>query len=415
MNGKECFQTAIREYETIRPYLRFMYLYGCCTKKYMTDKGLTTSARKFEEDTRRTRAIIPNRIDEMLVSRRKSLRVNVSALDIDENYLAASYFIRAFTDYDFALHFAILFILAETPGIRLEALVKRIDGMALHDKTISKNTIKRFLSEMIMEGLVVKSNGYSLPPDPFAKLSDEEILALITAVDFYRNVLMVSILGEYAYSSLIHYASSSRRHKPPDVSIFMFRYRHLERIVDDDTLLPLIHCIRTQKKTRYKYNEKKREGFPCQIRYDTFYGRQYVVIHDGKQYNILPITNISEVTVLCDNARECPKPDTFLRHSWFVSQPQKNEKPAVKVRAWFYIDKDIHYILERLQREKRHGSITNVSEGKYLFEIGLNDPHEILPWLRSFLGYVVIEKSDEHDLYERYSASVSRMREIYGI
>jgi len=415
MKKKECFQTSIREYETIRQSLRNMYLYGCCTKEYMTGMGLVTSARKFDEDTRRIRAIIPERIDETLVTRKKSLRVNVSALDIEENYLAASYFIRSFSNYDFAIYFAVLLILTETPGIGFTALAERVNTLAGQDDIIADNTIRRFLSEMVKEGLIVKGGGYSLPPDPLAELSDEEILALVTAVDFYRNTLVLGILGEYIYNSLIHYARFSQQLKPPAASMFMLRYRHLERIVDDDTLFPLIQCIRTRKKARYKYNGIIYEGFPCQIRYDTFYGRQYAVIYDKEQFFILPVTKISEVSVLSDIEEEYTEPDAYLRYSWFAAHPQEITKPAVMVRAWFYINKDEYYLFERLQREKRHGKIDDLGGGKYKFEIKLADPQEIFPWLRSFLGYVVIEKSNKHDLFEQYSAFVARMREIYNV
>ena len=417
MSGKECFQTSIREYDTIRPYLRFMYLYGCCTKKYMTDKGLTSSARKFEEDTRRTRAIIPDRIDETLVSRRKSLHVNVSALDTDENFLAASYFIRAFGKYDFILYFFVFLILSETPGIGFTELAEKVNKLVVQDEIISDQTIRRFLSEMAAEGLIVHDKGYSLPLDPFSCLSDDEIIDIITAVDFYRNILMMGVFGEYNYNTLMHYAGFSRKNKLPQVSPFIFRYRHLERIVDDDTLFPLIYCIRERRKAQYIYNGKQYEGFPRQIRYDAFYGRQYAIIHNNNRQFILQVTNMSKVSILPDNALDIPDEHSeqcsLLRHSWFAACTI--DKGPVTVRAWFFINKDVHYILERLQREKRHGNLTAVEDNKYLLEIKLADPLEILPWLRSFLGYVAVEKSSEHDLSEQYSAYVSEMRKLYGV
>jgi hypothetical protein len=195
----------------------------------------------------------------------------------------------------------------------------------------------------------------------------------------------------------------------------MFRYRHLERIVDDDTLLPLIHCIRTGKKARYQYNNRNHEGFPRQIRYDALYGRQYAVIHNEERRYILPITNMSKVSILPDSAEKNAAPDSFLRHAWFAARAREGSKTAVPVRVWFYIDKDENFILERLQREKRHGNLATVCEGTYLLEIKLTDPLEILPWLRSFLGYAVIEKSGKHDLFERYSEYISEMREKYGV
>jgi hypothetical protein len=416
MKKKECFQTSIRDYETIRGSLRNMYLYGCCTKEYMTGMGLVTSARKFDEDTRRIRAIIPKHIEETLVTRKKSLRINVSALDIDENYLAASYFIRSFGNYDFAIYFAVLLILAETPRTSFKTLAEKVNSMAGREDIIVDSTIRRFLSEMTGEGLIIKDRGgYMLPPDPLAEFSNKELLSLITTVDFYRNISMLSILGEYIYISLIHYACFFRQLKPPVSSMFMLRYRHLERIVDDDTVFLLINCIRTRKKARYKYKGNIYEGFPCQIRYDTFYGRQYAVIIDNERSFILPVTNISEVDVLPDIRDGNVEPYDYLRYSWFAAYPREIAKPFVTVRAWFYIDDDAHYLLERLQREKRHGNITMSGKGKYLFEINLTDPHELSPWLRSFLGYVVIEKSNEHDLFEKYSDFIAEMREIYNV
>jgi hypothetical protein len=416
MKKKEGFQTSIRDYETIRGSLRNMYLYGCCTKEYMTGMGLVTSARKFDEDTRRIRAIIPERIEETLVTRKKSLRINVSALDIDENYLAASYFIKSFGNYDISIYFAVLLVLAETPGISFKTLAEKVNSIAGQDEILVDNTIRRFLSEMAGEGLIIKDKGgYFLPPDPLAEFTNKELLSLITAVDFYRNTFMLGILGEYIYISLINYARFFRRLKPPAASVFTLRYRHLERIVDDDTVFLLIHCIRTRKKARYKYKGIIYEGFPCQIRYDTFYGRQYAVINDKERSFILPVANISEVAVLPDIKDGNAEQDSYFRYSWFAAYPRVMTKPFITVRVWFYIDDSVLYLLERLQREKRHGNITMSGKGKYLFEINLSDPQEIFPWLRSFLGYAVIEKSNEHDLFEQYSDLVAKMREIYDV
>lgn len=412
MSGKNCFQTAIRDYDSFRAYLRFVYIYGCCTKEFMTDNGLTTSARKFEEDTRRTRAIIPEYIDETTTSRKKALRVNTGALEAEVNFLSISYFIRTFTDYDFALYFSVLLLLVQTPGLGFTELLEKVIALTGFYE-MSDKTLQRFLkNELANKGIIDDRGGYSLFLDRLASLCDEEIESLLVVVDFYKNTLPANILGEYAHDTLLHYARFERS-IIPSTSLFLFRYRHMERIVDDNALLPLIACVRDRRKARYTYKEKKREGFPRQIRFDPLYGRQYAVIHDGNRWHNALIANIRDVEELLETTTA--EFGCFLSDSWFAAYSDDENKPRSAVRVRFYISYNERHILKRLNREKRHGTVTTVRDGEYLFDIQLSNPLEILPWLRSFLGFASVEKSDEHDLFEQYAAFLTKMRELYGV
>lgn len=48
----------IREYETIRPLLRDVYIYGCFTRESFIKKGI--SGRKYDNEQRRIHAYLPS-------------------------------------------------------------------------------------------------------------------------------------------------------------------------------------------------------------------------------------------------------------------------------------------------------------------------------------------------------------------
>ena len=72
------------------------------------------------------------------------------------------------------------------------------------------------------------------------------------------------------------------------------------------------------------------------------------------------------------------------------------------------------YILDRLEREKRHGRIEAVDEHTYRFIADVYDAGEMLTWARSFIGRVVSFESNNRFAVDRFYGDVRRMAEMYG-
>ena len=72
------------------------------------------------------------------------------------------------------------------------------------------------------------------------------------------------------------------------------------------------------------------------------------------------------------------------------------------------------YIIDRLEREKRHGRIEVVDEHTYRFVADVYDAGEMLTWARSFIGRVVSFESNNRFAVDRFYGDVRRMTVLYG-
>jgi len=63
------------------------------------------------------------------------------------------------------------------------------------------------------------------------------------------------------------------------------------------------------------------------------------------------------------------------------------------------VDDDKEYVIRRLRREKRQGTVERIKEGRYRFSIELYDSMEIISWIASFFGYITeLEMEDKKAL-----------------
>lgn len=109
--------------------------------------------------------------------------------------------------------------------------------------------------------------------------------------------------------------------------------------------------------------------------------------------NALHFTGLTEIKEVC-KSNECTnknemmmRADTAVQKLWGVSFGKENyiEKLEMTVR----IAKDEEYILKRLEREKRNGTIQKLANGDYKFMTEVYDASEMVPWIKTFTGRIV--------------------------
>ena len=83
------------------------------------------------------------------------------------------------------------------------------------------------------------------------------------------------------------------------------------------------------------------------------------------------------------------------------------------VELTLHVGDEEGYIIDRLEREKRHGRIEVVDEHTYKFIADVYDAGEMLTWVRSFIGRVIRFESDNTFAVNRFYDDVRRMAEMY--
>ena len=72
------------------------------------------------------------------------------------------------------------------------------------------------------------------------------------------------------------------------------------------------------------------------------------------------------------------------------------------------------FIIDRLEREKRCGSVAAVDERTYKYVADVYDASEMLPWLRTFIGRVVSLECSSEYVRQRFYEDLDAMRALYG-
>ena len=116
----------------------------------------------------------------------------------------------------------------------------------------------------------------------------------------------------------------------------------------------------------------------------------------------------------CTNKNEMMmRADTAVQKLWGVSFGKENyiEKLEMTVR----IAKDEEYILKRLEREKRNGTIQKLANGDYKFMTEVYDASEMVPWIKTFTGRIVEIKCSNERVEKQIKEDFEMMKRIYEV
>ena len=72
------------------------------------------------------------------------------------------------------------------------------------------------------------------------------------------------------------------------------------------------------------------------------------------------------------------------------------------------------FIVDRLEREKRCGSVTAVDDHTCKYAADVYDASEMLPWLRTFIGRVVSLECSSAYVTQRFYEDLDAMQALYG-
>lgn len=186
------------------------------------------------------------------------------------------------------------------------------------------------------------------------------------------------------------YAFSERNLDLTQANVFKFRQNHMFNSLDNDIVLvclQAIHCRQYVSIT--KENGSVHKGLvPVKVVHDSTYGRQYL-LHYDHEYQSINSARIDRIKSI-EIGKELSEEDRELvnehkeagDNSWCTS---KRPDGAQEITIVFLFDEEKEdYILQRINREGHGGTLIKESEGKYIYKKVIDDPNEMIPWIRSF-------------------------------
>lgn len=413
------FNELIKNYDKIRDYIREFLLHGY---KYRSDFS-EKSNRSYDNERRRIENYLSGYIKNENSIKGKKFYISSSSIDLEANPLFTSWQSKSFTKNDIMLHFILLDILEDTDGLSIKEITEIIyndyiftfDNPRLPDTMTIRNKLTEYVDLAIVEkSMVGRQAVYQLVDNCLAE--DEANIAhdLVLASRYFQNILPAGILG---------YFFQEQFPKVEPNGIFSFRHQFFVQTLDDEILLKLFEAIQNRqfvmidmKAKNARQSTIRLKILPITILNNIYTGRRYIAAykHRGNKYETYRLDKILNVIPedVCERFEDHRRIIKYhLSKAWGVSI--NRDKPLEKIEIVLRINKSERYILDRIEREGKHGDLTEVGNGLFNYEIEVSDAWEVIPWLRTFIGRIEIFKCSNKYLERYFWKDVKTMYDMY--
>ena len=105
----------------------------------------------------------------------------------------------------------------------------------------------------------------------------------------------------------------------------------------------------------------------------------------------------------------------MMPHLWGVSTQSRSGQRLDHVEFTVRYDPDETHIHQRLEREKRCGTVEKLDENTSRFSADVYDAAEMIPWIRTFICRITQISFSDKELEAMFNADLQSMYEIYGL
>ena len=412
------YNELIKNFQNIRDYMQDFFIYGFHTRKDFNKK----SGRSYDNERRR----IDSWLGDFMTSREDATG-KVSFVSVDSRVILHNPLYRAlkavsFTDNDITLHFYILDILSDgshrTVSQICKEIVSRCD-LVLDDPkdlfTISERTIRNKLDVYVELGILKREKqGGKLIYSRNDMAWDMD--AWKDTVAFASEVMPLGIVG----SCLL-----DKYHDVP--RYFSFKHHYLLHAMDSEILSQLLLCRKERQNAEITFTttherKKARQAlvYPLKVYISTRNGKENLLAYNyndnsPRMYRLDRIKSVKKMDGTVENASLLDQEGKlFAEHLWGTSSGIDDSRRIHHLEMQIHAGQDEPFIVDRLQREKRNGAITQLNEETWLFSTDVYDAREMLPWIRTFTGRIVSLECSDSDVIKRVYDDLEDMYSMYG-
>lgn len=384
----------IRDFENIRAILRDIYIFGCFSRDDFIEKqGI--SGRKYDKEQRRISAYLPKKfIQKRRVDKKVLLHCSYNSMDSRTNYLADTYRNKSFTALDVMAFFFVQQLLSSTEEMTASEI---LDALPLLNENaiFTKDNLRVKLDELVEKGFIsARKQGrmvrYRLSEDIWSVFEDDELIDICTYLQFMKNVSPLEMPYYFVYDKLALYLQVERKLNIAEYEVFSFKHNHLFNSLDNDILLDILRSKKQCVLLTISFYTQKNDinVIPGEVIHDSVYGRQYLSCYDigSEKETIIRIDKINRVS--CGrkmNASEKKKAsglNSRSSKSWCTS---KTEHGPEEIVIHFIFDEEKEpFILRRIVNEGHGGTVSQIDKDIFEFRLQVEDPDEMIPWIRSF-------------------------------
>lgn len=408
------YSELIKNFDNIRGYMRDFFLYGFKTREEYDRK----SARSYDNERRRIQSYLGSLISFRQTPSGKNAFISLEGRSVTHNPLYQAFKAKSFTNKDITLHFLLLDILSGN-SYSLKDILRIMDTEYLtafqNPISFDESTLRKKLKEYEELGIVVsekcgKSVTYRLSEDEICLTEYKE------AIRFFTEESPLGVIGSYL-EDCMQAADEVRAGE-----YLTFKNHYIMNAYDaeiTELILQGIHEKRLLEITSFSRGDagvKQQTVIPYKLYVSTQGGRNYLFCMDA--YNLRPYSLRVDYIQKGKVGEVCADYDRLLKvcerageHMWGVS--------CAKYRRYEHIEMDIlvgtdeAFIVRRLEREKRCGTVSKVDEETYRFSADVLDAYEMMPWIRTFFGRIKAIRCDNEDVKNQLKIDMVKMLKQY--
>lgn len=407
------FKELIKSFEKSRDYVRDFFVYGFKTREDFIGK----STRTYDNERRRIESWLSDFIRRDYTSRGKNISLSIDSNLLDENPLYRVWKAKSFTDHNIFLHFHLLDYLSETKGETIEEI---IDGMLKqYEIVLEPQMVRRKCNEYEKEGLLWKKKQnrtlvYGKTPNFKRQLKNYP--GLSDALKLEQFISPFGILGNTILDNILE-----KNH------LFRVKHSFFVHTLEDEVMLKISQAIKEQKFVELLLKGTKKEHFysihclPIKFFISTCTGRRFLCVYyrKRKHFTCIRMDAVKKATMgdFCPEYNEIKEEfKAQQKNVWGVSFQNSKSPDLQHIKMTLFInEKTEHFVLERLEREKRGGAITKIAENTFVYENQVYDVNEMLPWLRTFIGRILSLETTPPSLSKLFKQDMEALYNMYDI
>lgn len=405
------FKELIKSFSKSREYVRDFFVYGFKTR----DEFTGWSGRTYDNERRRLESWLSGHVRQDYGGKGKNIYLSIDNNLLDTNPLYRVWKAKSFTDNDIMLHFYILDYLNSSGKQSADEITDGI--LSEYDKMFDSQMVRRKCNKYAEAGILVKEKKgkeilYRLAP------SFQNVLSaypgLKHALKLYQLSSPLGIVG----NTIMDNAAIKN-------NIFRIKHSFFVHTLEDEILLFLLWAMHEQRtvflriRSTKSENYQETEGVPLKIFISTRTGRRFLCLYlpRSRRFASARLDAIKEIKI------KEPYPDySYIKEkleknkelAWGVSFQNSDRRHLEHVKLTLHIDENSEgFILNRLKREGRNGTISRIAPDTFTYETQVFDANEMLPWIRTFTGRILAIESDCHRLSRCFKKDFYVMYRMY--
>lgn len=410
------YSELIKNFERIRAYMREFYVYGFKSRDDYSKK----SARSYDDERRRIESWLGDHMSFVRTPEGKNVFISIDSRNIRHNPFYNAWKAKSFTDGDVTLHF-IIFDILHDPSIKrtIAELMQEMDEKYLScfesPMMFDGSTVRKKLKEYCEAGIIaiekVGRKAY------YHRTESIDISDLTDALHYFSEVSPCGVIGSFILDKA-----------EEDTDSFTFKHHYITSAIDSGVLAAIFTAMREKRIVTISNLSRRRDMprrnriIPLRVFISVQSGRQHLLAYlpdynsfQSYRVDYLSYVKLEEVTPRFDELRL--QIDQMQKKMWGVST-KRNKWGVEKLEHVDFTVKvadDEAYIVRRLEREKRIGTVEKIDDNTYRFSADVYDVSEMIPWIRTFICRITEIHFTNRTLEEQFKSDLEAMYKMYGI